>query len=185
MVEKGTEKVKGLFTERADETRLRRLEEQVAKLVRDREKVPLIDGVHYLPEITGAVPATLPNALALYGFAGSRAARIATTDENGLVLHAFMCITGERGFIVGAANITLALGTKNATGTVTHNQNWSSAGQVYLTIQDISVLTGGEQPVSVHVYNIGANAFSWQIVTVANVAAQRVVSVGYLCTGII
>ena len=136
-----------------------------------------------IPTLTpGAPPA---DVLRFCAAAGISAARLAMRDEGGTITYPFASISGERAFIIGSENVTVSSGTKQGTVTVTHSQNWASFGQVFLTIQNIDNIANGERPVSSQARTVGANSFIINVDTGATVAADRTVSVGYLCVGII
>ena len=136
-----------------------------------------------IPTLTPGAPPV--NVLRFYAATGISAARLAMKDEDGIVTYPFSSISGERACLIGSENVTVSSGTKQGTVTVTHSQNWASFGQVFLTIQNIDNIANGERPVSSQARTVGANSFIINVDTGANVAANRTVSVGYLCVGII
>lgn len=163
------------------------IEGRVSQLEAILARLSTYEGSLVLPEFvqTPVAPGNGSLRSLLFGFAGGAATRIAMIDENGLVLHAFMCISGERAFLIGSVNVTVLIGTRTASATVTHNQNWTSVGQVLTTIQNANALAAAEKPADCGVFTAGVNAFSVNVNLLANAAAQRVVSVGYICVGIV
>ena len=85
----------------------------------------------------------------------------------------------------GSVSITILAGTSQRDATVTHNLGWKSTGRVWLTIQNHDTTAGAERPISAHVYQVGVDSFGISVAAHANVAADRVLTVAWLASGIL
>jgi hypothetical protein len=82
----------------------------------------------------------------------------------------------------GTISAAIANGTRSITGSVTFGMAFESAPVVTAVLQNATAVADAERPITVNVYSVTAAGFSFVVDAVANVGAERTVSVGWIAT---